>query len=175
MFSKMPVYLGFMKKNWPFHPEHRLLISLKLLDIFSACIHANSSISSPYFHLYSACMELAWQSCNGGITFPAPAVPAANVFHYSVSENIVETWKSKCCPSKAALSLTASGHKPLGQVICTTSIPEEPESTRLTGDEPSLSIHTVAWAHHLYLHSSSIKPLCSVNYVYYPSYRPIQP
>lgn len=161
-------------KNRPFHPEQRLLISLMLLHIFSECIHANSSISFPYFHLYSICMEVAWQSYNRGVMLPALAVPIANAFHYLDSQNITETWKSKCCPSKAALSLTAGGHKTLGQVICTASVPEEPESTRLTGDEPSLSIHTAAWAHHLYLHSSSIKLLHSVNYVYYPSYGPIQ-
>lgn len=145
-----------------------------MLEIFSECIHANSSISFPHFHLYSASTEVAWQSYNRGITFPTLAVPTANAFHYSDSENLAEAWKRECCPSKAALSLPAGGRKPLGQVMCTASIPEEPESTRLTGDEPSLSIHTAAWAHHLYLHSSSIKLLRSVNYVYYPSYGPIQ-
>lgn len=78
------------------------------------------------------------------VLFPAPSVPTANVHHYSNSDNIEETGKSKCCPSKAALLLTPCSPKPLGQVIHTVSIPEEPESTQLTGDEPSLSIHTAA-------------------------------
>lgn len=89
----------------------------------------------------------AWKWPDKAITvvlFPALSVPTANVFHYSNAENIPETRKSKCCPSRAALFLTASSPKPPGQVICTTSIPEEPESTQLTGDEPSLSIHTAA-------------------------------
>lgn len=70
---------------------------------------------------------------------------------------VIQTPRTSWRCGKAAQSPTASGRKPPGQVICTTSIPEEPESTRPTGDEPSLSIHTAAWAHHLYLHSSSIK------------------
>lgn len=78
------------------------------------------------------------------VLFPALSVPTANVFHYPNSENIPETGKSKCCPSRAALFPMASSPKPLGQVTCTTSIPEELESTQLTGDEPSLSIHTAA-------------------------------
>lgn len=78
------------------------------------------------------------------VLFAALSVPTANVLHYPNSENTKETGKSKSCPSKAALLPTPSSPKPLGQVICTTSIPEEPESTQLTGDEQSLSIHTAA-------------------------------
>lgn len=78
------------------------------------------------------------------VLFPALSAPTANVLHYPNPENTEETGKSKSCPSKAALLLRPSSPKPLGQVICTTSIPEEPESTQLTGDEPSLSIHTAA-------------------------------
>lgn len=123
-------------------------------------------------------IPLAWKQPDKAITvvfsFCSCCTLSANAFHYSACENIAETWRSKCCPFKASSYLRASGCKPLGQVICTVSIPEELESTRLTQDEPSLSIHMAAWAHHLYLHSSSIKLLCSVNYVYYPSYRPIR-
>lgn len=90
-------------------------------------------------------ISLAWKWPDKAITvvlFPALSVPTANRLHFSNSESTEETGRSKSYPSKAPL--LPSSPKPLGQVICTMSIPEEPESTQLTGDEPSLSIHTAA-------------------------------
>lgn len=171
MFSKMPVYLDFMEKL-TFSPRTEASNFIKVVRYFLRGHPCQFwYFNSPVF-IY---IPLARKCPDKAITMvfiPALSVPTANVLHYSNSENIEETGKTKCCLAKAALLLMPSSPKPLGQVIWATSIPEKPESTQLTGDEPSLSIHRAAWAHHLYLHSSSIKLLRSVNYVYYPSYGP---